>query len=972
MDGAVFKERALVEGRRYAKDRMVFLRELAQNARDAGATRIDVATRLRDRQMVIRFTDNGTGMTFAHAERFLFRLYASSKETEKSSAGCFGVGFWSILLFEPDRIEIESRPVSGDPWQVRTDADLKTVSQRPGTLEHPGTIVTLYRRVRHADDYEQLVGEAWASLDRHCKHLRQSDKRATPLPVRFNQHSINAPFELDGPCWLTFSEGKTEGAVGLGESPSVEVYARGLLVWHGTLLEELAYGAKRATPLAHPKGLSPQYVLNGNDLNVTYDRRKVVDDRALARLRVKARRRMRELLVRYLDRLSPRPFHQRVLDAATAGWEDMTPGKRIGVGAALAAVLLFLAVGWWWQQTSSLQSRAPAQTIVVQSLNDGSPSIGGSTPLGNPGHYFGASTEATPLMSHLPLVYRPKKETAFRIAALEQLDPTRGIRQYPPTIEGPAPSFRCGGDCVDVAVEVDADAGPLVLPTPTGHAIEPRSVQLNRNPLPLMAIRETGEPAIWIDRPVRGTLTYRTGPSAWGMSKARRSTLLALPGEMRTRALDDLTASLKGLRSRRAVVDRARDLVTERIAYDNSAPVAEAYDAFFRSGADTSWLAFVLDYGRGDCDVKNTLLVMVLRRMGIPARLAVGPVGENGRTLPGLHAWTEYYLDGWHAADATGTNSTGNPPAAGPLAPGVPGPSPPASSTQVPAAAPPTAMSKTPEETAPSSGIGRMVALIAAVVGALSLLVGMLTLLAAGTKRPPIIAPGGRDKQRAVAADILASALAHPEMWMASSGLKRRRLLPVLGHRRGMSIDDATDRGRAGLLWMSAGKTALAKRGVARGAQILDSSDGPFQNVIARLPGIIDLDDIAGLAPFRPDAAPADIADVGRLVALMNQTLRRCGLRGLVFRLTRKHLSETARDIDLTGLGFKTSKYMVLSSQNADVLRWTETFRTDPLFAVFTALDGAARASAMLTPHRSAVLSEAALGIFEEARWNGR
>jgi HSP90 family molecular chaperone len=79
VDFAEFRSRALTEGLRYGEDRMVFLRELAQNARDASATRIGVSAFVEGSDVVVGFGDDGEGMEFEHARRFLFTLYASSK-----------------------------------------------------------------------------------------------------------------------------------------------------------------------------------------------------------------------------------------------------------------------------------------------------------------------------------------------------------------------------------------------------------------------------------------------------------------------------------------------------------------------------------------------------------------------------------------------------------------------------------------------------------------------------------------------------------------------------------------------------------------------------------------------------------------------------------------------------------------------------------------------------------------------------
>lgn len=64
----------------YINDPWVFLRELAQNSRDAGALeiRIDPGGYGSENEVVI-FSDNGRGMTFKDAGKYLFRLYSSSK-----------------------------------------------------------------------------------------------------------------------------------------------------------------------------------------------------------------------------------------------------------------------------------------------------------------------------------------------------------------------------------------------------------------------------------------------------------------------------------------------------------------------------------------------------------------------------------------------------------------------------------------------------------------------------------------------------------------------------------------------------------------------------------------------------------------------------------------------------------------------------------------------------------------------------
>ena len=96
--------------RNYGTDPWFFIRELAQNSRDAGAQTIRVRIGYSDdKEEVLTFEDDGNGMSYDEARRFLFRLYASSKDEDKNSAGMFGIGFWTVLKFNPSRLIIESR-----------------------------------------------------------------------------------------------------------------------------------------------------------------------------------------------------------------------------------------------------------------------------------------------------------------------------------------------------------------------------------------------------------------------------------------------------------------------------------------------------------------------------------------------------------------------------------------------------------------------------------------------------------------------------------------------------------------------------------------------------------------------------------------------------------------------------------------------------------------------------------------------
>src|SRR4029453_17269003 len=106
----------LSEVRRYGSDPWVAVRELLQNARDAGASSVSFRTEVVGGAARLVCRDDGRGLTYEDAQRDLFTLYASRKRGR--DAGRFGVGFWSVLLLDPTRIVVRSWPRRGAPWGV--------------------------------------------------------------------------------------------------------------------------------------------------------------------------------------------------------------------------------------------------------------------------------------------------------------------------------------------------------------------------------------------------------------------------------------------------------------------------------------------------------------------------------------------------------------------------------------------------------------------------------------------------------------------------------------------------------------------------------------------------------------------------------------------------------------------------------------------------------------------------------------
>ena len=165
-----FRERARQEADRYGPDPWIFVRELLQNSRDAGASSVAFSVEDDDGEEVVRCRDNGEGMSFHHARKYLFALYASSKETSSNQAGKFGVGFWSILRFDPTQITIRCCTASGERWGLQLQGTLEQATQVHG-LDAPGTEITLRRRGGDGRLEHRVFDAVWQS----ARYLHRRD-----------------------------------------------------------------------------------------------------------------------------------------------------------------------------------------------------------------------------------------------------------------------------------------------------------------------------------------------------------------------------------------------------------------------------------------------------------------------------------------------------------------------------------------------------------------------------------------------------------------------------------------------------------------------------------------------------------------------------------------------------------------------------------------------------------------------------
>ncbi len=906
---AVFRERALIEGARYAKDKMVFLREFCQNSRDAGASQIVVKTFFEQDLAVLTFEDNGHGMSLSHAKKYLFTLYASSKENETLSAGRFGVGFWSFLLSAPSEIEIESKTKNEKAWKISLSGDLHDYTFMNSSLDNCGTGITLRYPSSVFCNEEELTKKTKEALTKYCLYLRDNSKNAKALPISVNGKVINKPISIDGARFLYFETGTTQGAIGLSDVPSVSVFARGLPVWQGTVLSELQYGGSKDDLSFTSDGPAPCYVLNGDKLNVTMDRRAVIDDAELKKLRRTAERRMDEFMSLYLDTVSPIKTVSKILLLARK--------KSLYLFFALLSVLAI---------TAFLTVRYASDLFSLVSSSFNLPQFGNATnkddssniiishqkpptlrSFGNPGEYWGATVGGSLSdTDYWALLYRPPVDVTFRMAAMESLHLERGIVGKPPSVTVNHPQVSCkDSDCIYVALAVDTPPGLFVLPVPTGYVPVGSSISLNGQSSLQLLISESDEPIIIFNRSFKGKLTYTVTPYKMTLSSFRRRLLLEIPKDMKMPEI--LKSQARLLLTETQITNRismATDFVATTIAYDDSVETVKAYKKFKDSNLKRNWLDFVLGQKKGDCDVQNAVLSILLRLANIPSRLAVGPVGKNGRTEAGLHAWVEYYDNGWQMADASlrrvnndeslqNITSSQNNDATEP-----------STNEHEPVQIMSNTMSSSHDEvTSTFDDIlnSTFIKTLPIIIACTFLMLFFLIVLKMKTKSILHLKDIQEDR-RLEAAKLAASAISNPKMWNnVNTIFSRPFLLSIEGS--SITVNQAKRLLTLRKLYAASSVSNWTKQALHNKITVLDLNDKAVLKISPFLTGMINLDELAALNPVSPKEMTAEYALQGHLADKINDIIAASGLRKKIrLMLSLSATFESSREFCLSGI----------------------------------------------------------------------
>ncbi len=211
------------------------LRELVQNAMDAGTPRVDVWLAYRDGVLEIHVDDAGSGMDEAIIDKQLTRLFSSTKEGDRTKIGKFGIGFSSIFAIQPDAVLLRTGR-HGQNWELVFHPDR---SFDKASIDEPvqGTQITLFKRMGPAD-VAARVAEARDVLAYWCEHAhtpitfadRTSGEASEPEAVDASDpfaafagtpsepavESISGPLALDAVVEVGIDVEGIEALVGVG------------------------------------------------------------------------------------------------------------------------------------------------------------------------------------------------------------------------------------------------------------------------------------------------------------------------------------------------------------------------------------------------------------------------------------------------------------------------------------------------------------------------------------------------------------------------------------------------------------------------------------------------------------------------------------------------------------------------------------------------------------------------------------
>jgi hypothetical protein len=271
-----------------------FLRELVQNAIDAGSPRVEVWVQYVPPRtpgpgvLEIHVDDFGEGMDEGVIDNHLTRLFSSTKEDDLTKIGKFGIGFTSIFAIEPDAVLLRTSR-HGESWELLFHPDRSFDKVRSDKLVD-GTKITLFKRMPRGEvepyvrDMRWILGWWCAHSDTpvtfwdrtHEEQLTAADS-ADPF-AQFAEagpgtgpETINQPMLLvDSPLSLVREDAHVQAVVGYDPAPRYGYYNGGLTLVNTRNRDVLGLYERRLSHLS--------FKLKSNTLEHTLTRDNVLQD----------------------------------------------------------------------------------------------------------------------------------------------------------------------------------------------------------------------------------------------------------------------------------------------------------------------------------------------------------------------------------------------------------------------------------------------------------------------------------------------------------------------------------------------------------------------------------------------------------------------------------------------------------------------------------------------------------------------
>jgi molecular chaperone HtpG len=177
-------------------DPKAFFRELVQNAIDAGSPTVDIKLEYDDagQRMRVSVRDRGEGMTREIIEKQLLVLFRSTKESDRTKIGKFGIGFVSVLAPNPEVVAVHTAR-DGKRLAMHLYRDLSYELFDAGPATQNGTTVELEIAVPR-DEVDTFVRDSQLSLVRWCRHA------SVPIELRVRVPGNTATVRIDRPLGI--------------------------------------------------------------------------------------------------------------------------------------------------------------------------------------------------------------------------------------------------------------------------------------------------------------------------------------------------------------------------------------------------------------------------------------------------------------------------------------------------------------------------------------------------------------------------------------------------------------------------------------------------------------------------------------------------------------------------------------------------------------------------------------------------